>query len=83
MTKRCLSVLFQLVEWYDLNLGSFVKLPNLAKCQNPSWSFGQLQAEWSGMGRLWITSLNSHLPLLKLNTKYREEKSGAKNSAFS
>jgi hypothetical protein len=40
MTKKRLSVSFQLFEWYDLHLGSFVKLPNLAKCPKPSWSFG-------------------------------------------
>jgi hypothetical protein len=50
MTKKHLSVSFQLFEWYDLILGSFVKLPNLAKCPNPSWSFGQLQAAWRGWG---------------------------------
>ena len=48
VTKERLSVSFQLFEWYNLDLGSFVKLPNLAKCPNPSWSFGQLQAAWRG-----------------------------------
>jgi hypothetical protein len=38
----------QLLEVYALNLGDFVELPNLAKCLNPSWSFGQLQAAWRG-----------------------------------
>ena len=50
MTKKRLSVLFQLFEWYDLILSSFVKLPNLAKCPKPSWSFGQLKAAWMGWG---------------------------------
>jgi hypothetical protein len=54
VTKKDLSVLFQLLEWYDLHLGSSVKLPNLAKCSNPSWSFGQLQTVWRGGSRLWI-----------------------------
>jgi len=48
MTKECLRSSFQLLEWYKLNLGGFVKLPNLAKCPKPSWSFGQLQAAWRG-----------------------------------
>ena len=33
--------------------------------------------------KLEITSLNSHFPTLNFNTKYWEEKSGAKNSVFS
>jgi hypothetical protein len=48
MIKESLSSSFQLLGWCVLNLGDFVKLPILAKCPKPSWSFGQLQAARRG-----------------------------------
>jgi len=38
---------------------------------------------WWLSAQLWITSLNSHFPVLKLSPRCWKEKSGAKNSAFS
>jgi len=46
MMKKCLSLSFQLLEWFKLNLGTFVKLLNLAKRPKPSCSSGHLQAAW-------------------------------------